>query len=366
MRLQQQRASAALKNLFVADALAMPVHWYYNLLDIEKTFPGGITRLEAAPAYHPASIMSLHSTARGGRGEQASHGRQREIVGEVILKGRRKYWGLANQHYHRGMQAGENTLNAHCARVVMRSLQANAGRYDKQSFLHDYIDFMTADPPRHPDTYAESYHRGFFANLEKGKAKDRCGAITHDTPSIGGLVTIAPLVLSERLHDLPLVEVQGHCLEHLFLTHPDKELGHICTVYVELLDALLFRDQSQSPHELLALAAKASTGLDLPALVEKKYDDRYVVGSLFSTACYISGSWPSVLYLAYKYSAEPKQALLINTNLGGDNVHRGAILGVIMGLISAATVDEFFDSLVDRELISTEIDLLLATSGLNL
>lgn len=360
MKLQQLRASAALKNLFVADALAMPVHWYYNLLDIEKAFPGGLTRLEAAPEYHPGSIMSLHSTAKGGRGAQSSHGRQREIVGEVILKGRRKYWGLANQHYHQQMQAGENTLNAHCARVVMRSLQANSGRYDKQSFLEDYIDFMTTDPPPHPDTYAESYHRGFFANLESGKAKDRCGAVTHDTPSIGGLVTIAPVVLSERLQGLPLIEVQEHCMEHLFLTHPDKELAQICAFYVELIDALLFRDQGQSHQELLARAAKSSIGLDLPALLEKNHDDRHVVGNLFSTACYISGSWPSLLYLAYKYAAEPKQALLVNTNLGGDNVHRGAVLGVILGLINAATIAVFFAQLVDQEQISDEIKRLFA------
>ena len=307
--------------------------------------------------------MSLNSTAKGGRGEQVSHGRQREIVGEVILKGRRKYWGLANQHYHQQMRAGENTLNAHCARVVMRTLQANTGRYDKQSFLDDYIDFMTADPPRHPDTYAESYHRGFFANLESGKAKDLCGAVTHDTPSIGGLVTIAPIVLSERLQGRPLAEVQGHCLQHLFLTHPDKDLGHICAVYVELLDSLLFRDQDQSPHELLARAAKVSIGLDLPALLKRTHDDMHVVGSLYSPACYISGSWPSVLYLAYKYAAEPKQALLVNTNLGGDNVHRGAVLGAILGLINAATIDEFFDQLADQELISAEISQLLAGSG---
>jgi ADP-ribosylglycohydrolase len=365
MKLLQRRTNAALKNLFVADALAMPVHWYYNPLDIDKAFPGGITRLEAAPEYHPGSIMSLHSTTKGGRGGQASHGRQREIVGEVILKGRRKFWGLANQHYHQQMQAGENTLNAHCARVVMRTLHANGGRYDRQVFLDDYIDFMTADPPRHPDTYAESYHRGFFANLDRGKAKDRCGAVTHDTPSIGGLVTIAPIVLSERLQGLPLVEVQEHCLQHLFLTHPDKELGLICAVYVELLDALLFRDQDQPPRELLAWAAKISIGLDLPALLERTHADMHVVGSLFSSACYISGSWPSVLYLAYKYASEPKKALLVNTNLGGDNAHRGAVLGVILGLINAATIDEVFDQLVDQELISAEISKLLAGSGLN-
>jgi ADP-ribosylglycohydrolase len=117
---------------------------------------------------------------------------------------------------------------------------------------------------------------------------------------------------------------------------------------------------------LLARAAKVSIGLNLPALVEKNHDDMHVVGSLFSTACYISGSWPSVLYLAYKYAAEPKQALLINTNLGGDNVHRGAVLGVVLGLINAATIDEFFDQLTDQELLSAEINRLFVAPGLNL
>ncbi|SHJ04350.1 ADP-ribosylglycohydrolase [Malonomonas rubra DSM 5091] len=360
--IQQKRAEAALKNMFIADALAMPVHWFYNPLDIEKAFPGGIFRFEAAPDFHPSSIMSLHSTVKGGRGSQQAKHQQRQIVGDVILKGRRKYWGVANQHYHQGMQAGENTLNAHCARVVLRSLAANGGLYHKEVFLDNYIDFMTSDPPQHPDTYAESYHRGFFANLEVGKAKDRCAAVTHDTPSIGGLVTIAPILLSERLRGRPLIEAQGHCLKHLFLTHPDKNLGHICAIYVELLDALLFRDDNQSALDLLARAAKSSIGLDLPALVENTSDDMHVVGGLFSSACYIQGAWPSLLYLAYKYSSAPRQALLVNTNLGGDNVHRGIVLGTLLGLMNAATVNEWFEQLIDKELLSGEIDTLLTLS----
>jgi ADP-ribosylglycohydrolase len=94
------------------------------------------------------------------------------------------------------MQAGDNTLNAHCARVLMRSIIASNGRYSRDHFLQSYIEFMTADPPRHRDTYAESYHRGFFANLVAGKPPHQCGARTHDTPSMGGLVTIGPLAMS--------------------------------------------------------------------------------------------------------------------------------------------------------------------------
>lgn len=359
MTLIQQKAAAALKNMFVADSLAMPVHWFYNPGDIEKAFPGGIKRFEDAPAFHPSSIMSLHSTNAGGRGAQQAGNQGREIVGDVILKGKRHYWGQPNQHYHQGMRAGENTLNAHCTRVLIRTLAANAGIYDQRLFLDAYIDFMTADPPRHPDTYAESYHRGFFANLERGKPRERCAAKTHDTPSIGGLVTIAPIVLSERLQGLSLSAVQTHCRQHLHLTHPDRKLAQVCADYVGLLDALLLRKPHQAAAEILARTAKSSCGLNLPALTEKAPDDRYVVGRMYSPACYITDSWPSVLYLAYKYTAAPEEALLANTNLGGDNVHRGMVLGALLGLMNSAALGDWFHQLAQQTEIDQEINALL-------
>jgi ADP-ribosylglycohydrolase len=45
----------------------------------------------------------------------------------------------------------------------------------------------------------------------------------------------------------------------------------------------------------------------------------------------VEDSVPSVLYLALKYHDEPEKGLIVNTNLGGDNVHRGAVLGVLLG-----------------------------------
>lgn len=353
------RAIAALRMLFVADALAMPVHWYYNPQDIEKAFPGGITKLESAPSHHPSSIMALHSTARGGRGSQASGGGRREIVGEIILKGKRRYWGQQNQHYHQQMKAGENTLNAHCARVVMRAMIAAGGPYSQDRFLDDYIRFMTSDVPLHPDTYAESYHRAFFANLESGKPKEQCGGITHDTPSIGGLVTIAPIAIAQRFGGSSLDEVKALCRGHLFLTHPDETLAEVCDAYVELINALLFRADNEDPRACLVSAAKSALGLNLPALAAKTPSDRDIVGRRFSTACYITDSWPSVLYLAFKYLDEPRQGLLANANLGGDNVHRGAVLGVILGLSCGRTLNEFFDKLGDRQAIDAEIKALL-------
>jgi ADP-ribosylglycohydrolase len=364
-KLAQQRATTALQALFVGDALAMPAHWFYNPLDIDRAFPGGIKKFEAAPGYHPSSIMPLHSTSQGGRGSQSGAGTAKQIIGDVILKGRREFWGVANQHYHCGMQAGQNTLNAHCARVLMRSIAANDQHYASAQWLEAYIAFMTATPSPHPDTYAESYHRGFFANLETGKPMQLCGAVTHDTASIGGLVSIAPLVFAERLHGTSQEKTQALAREHLLLSHPDESLARVCASYVSLLEALLFR----APGDTLApflLAAGHRAGINLEAILATGRDDRDIVGRMFSSACYISDSWPSVLYLAYKYRRDIRAGLLANANVGGDNVHRGAVLGVLLGLMQESPqLDELatlFAALEDGAALQQEIDALLASA----
>ena len=360
--LAQRRAQAGLRNLFVADALAMPVHWYYNPMDIERQFPGGISQFEAAPEFHPSSIMSLHSTSQGGRSSAARgnrHGKPRQIVGEVILKGREKFWGVANTHYHHGMQAGSNTLNAHCTRALLRTLAVRQGIYDREAFLDAYIELMTADPALHPDTYAESYHRGFFANLEAGNAPHRCAAVTHDTPSIGGLVSIAAIYLAGRLAGQSIDALQQQCVDHLYLTHPDEVLAGVCVHYTALLEALLTRDDSTSIRELLVATSRLSANFRVAELAAKAKDDREVIGGLFSSACYIDGAWPGLLYLAYKYVDQPEAALLANANLGGDNCHRGAVLGILLGVANAVSVDTLYNDLLDREQIDLEIDAAL-------
>ena len=354
----RQRSVAALQSLFVGDALAMPVHWYYSEHDIEAGFPGGIVQFEAAPAHHPSSIMALHSTNQGGRGRQGgASGRQ--VVGDVILKGKGQFWGQANQHYHQGMQAGENTLNAHCARVLLRVLAANDGHYHEAQFLDAYIQLMTADSPQHPDTYAESYHRAFFANWASGKPSNRCAGVTHDTPSIGGLVTIGPQVLGELMAGTALQRVKEVALGHLYLTHPDAHLARVCEDYVDLIHDLLFRESDQSALQVLAGFANRAVGGDVQRLIQKTHNDADIIGGRFSKACYISGSWPGILFLACKYLQDPMAGLRSNTNLGGDNVHRGSVLGFILGLATGVSLQDYFAQLTAQRAIDAEINGLL-------
>ncbi|RUR30406.1 ADP-ribosylglycohydrolase family protein [Vreelandella andesensis] len=351
------RATAALKNLFIGDALAMPAHWFYNVHDIDSAFPNGIKTFEAPPKFHPSSIMSMHSTSGGGRKRAASN-QQPEIVGDVILKGKQSYWNRPNVHYHQGMVAGDNTLNAHCALTLMQTMAGPDQHYTSDTFLQAYIRLMTAETPAHPDTYAESYHRGFFANLEKGLPPTQCGAVTHDTPSIGGLVTIAPLVIGERLKGLSLSDTRKRCRQHLALTHPDSFLAEVCDAYVELIDGLLFRDHESSVQELLLQATRGLSKRDLTKLIASQYTEREVVGRVLSTACYITDAWPAVLYLACKHQQNPMKALQINAEIGGDNVHRGAVLGVLLGLINGEADESMFAQLTEHASINQAIESL--------
>ncbi len=356
------RATAALQNLFIADALAMPAHWYYNVHDLDKAFPDGLKRFEAPPEFHPSSIMSLHSTSQGGR-KTAGLQAQVNIVGEVILKGKQTFWNRPNVHYHQGMRAGDNTLNAHCALTLMQVIGAAGGQYDREQFLQAYIQLLTADEPAHPDTYAESYHRGFFANLSAGLPAQQCAAVTHDTPSIGGLVTIAPLAISELLRGRSLAATRQLCREHLALTHPDDFLAEVCDAYVELINGLLLRTSDGDVQELLLQASRGTSPRDLGKLVDSNRPEREVVGRVLSTACYITDAWPAVLYLACKHQQNPLKALQSNAELGGDNVHRGAVLGVILGLINGKAAAELFTQLTEQASITQAIQQLVNTDA---
>ena len=66
------RLRGALWGMFVGDALAMPVHWYYNVAALQRDF-GTLRDYQAPKDFHPNSILSPASLSRGRRGSQV-HG----------------------------------------------------------------------------------------------------------------------------------------------------------------------------------------------------------------------------------------------------------------------------------------------------
>ena len=355
--IKRQRVSSALVNLFVGDSLSMPVHWFYNPGDIIRLFgKSGISKLEPAPETHPSSIMALHSTTGGGRAGKRENAQQ--VVGDVILKGRRHLWGRPNGHYHHGLKAGDNTLNAWWARRLINHLTEHK-HYATEVWVQDYIDFMTADPPAHPDTYAESCHRGFFANLAAGKAPLQCGAVTHDTPSMGALVTVAPLALALLGSGKALEEVSACCQAHVWLTHPDKLLSNVVDAYVTLLHTLLNRPEQPFDTQPFVKAGNVIHGTRIDKLLDSNKPDNAVVGRIYSLACYITDSWPSVCFLAARYHNDVPRALLTNTNLGGENAHRGSVLGTLVGMAAGSHPQHWYRELAIFDEFDHELERYL-------
>jgi ADP-ribosylglycohydrolase len=350
------RWRGALWGMFVGDALAMPVHWYYDVAALQRDF-GVVRDFQPPRDFHPSSIMPLASTGGAGRG---SH--EGEVVGSIILHGKKHLWGRSNRHYHAGLQSGDNTLNLLCVRVLLRSM-TKTGRYDPGDFLHEYIAFMTT-PDSHRDTYAESYHRDFFANYARGVAPERCaGAESHDTASIGGLVALPPVMVA-ALRENDAAAVDRTLLAHLRLTHRSAKLERYALALGQLLPRLL-----RDPEPRIGrLACEVAESLGFPAtqvverITRKGLSDLDVIGGLLSPACYIEHSFPAVLYLAARYADDFEAALVANTNVGGDNCHRGALLGAILGaaLGYQAIPERWIQGLRSRVELEKEIDSFLA------
>merc|ERR1711907_413326 len=133
------RIKGALFGMLIGDALAMPTHWFYGgQRQVQSTYGGALTGYVAPVMHLPGSIMSKSNTGGAGRG-----GYQGDIIGEVIFHGKKQFWKPgADYHYHQGMAAGDNTLEALLARRVV-NVTARLGGFDVNEIRDDYIQFMT-------------------------------------------------------------------------------------------------------------------------------------------------------------------------------------------------------------------------------
>ncbi len=304
----ESRSRGAIYGLFIGDALAMPVHWYYDRGALKRDY-GHVIDYAAPKNPHPDSIL-WRSTYQpvNSKGE--------------ILHEQAQYWGRRGIHYHQFLKAGENTLNATLCCLVMESLN-QAGGYDADDYLKRYIAFMTT-PGSHRDTYVEEYHRYFFTQFAKGASPRKCGV---QEKHIGGLIGLVPIIVFYQ--DDP-DRARSAALEHLSLTHLGDRMKGAALLFVDVLLRVLGGQGLK--QVLLDMIHRQETPLVGHPFLEWLQDpDDMVVGGRFSTACYVEDSVPSVLYLALKYHDDPETGLIVNTNLGGDNVHRGAVLGALLG-----------------------------------
>lgn len=303
------RLQNAMLGALVADAVSMPVHWYYDRDALDRDYPE-LETYQAPKNPHPDSI--LWRSKYKPRNKEAD-----------ILHDQAEYWGKRGVHYHQFLPAGDNTLNFLLGAQLYRSTVAT-GQYDPDAWLKIFIDSMRT-PGWHRDTYVEEYHRAFFDNLARGRQPMECGI---EDIHIGGL-TPAPFLLAALdaighrtlEEDLPLIEA------HLALTHHGRPIAAAGRALIRILHAV-----ADGVPLRTAIAEHASEWVSEGQLdTWSGLEDRTVVGRHLTTACYLPDSFTASLHLAWKYHDDFSAGVIANARCGGDNAHRGVVVGSLLG-----------------------------------
>jgi hypothetical protein len=381
----------------------MPAHWFYSLRNIRQYFNGGIRGYEAPPHPHPESFMvgmayhpDVETANRLGRPYDILHAHARfydTSYSNLAIQSSEREGEHGNRvprladrfHYHHGLIAGENTLGAHLVRVLMRSV-IHLGRYDPKDFLEGFVNHLTT-PGENRDPYTEIYVRRWFENYSQGLPLDGGAELQRNVWSIGSHGgVIRPLVLAMLLESA--YQGLGFATEHQYLTHRSENVASALGALVPLLNSLVsggdpagvissYAGSLRVPRitgEELFAAYRNHGGPgnipkdemwqlhvrlnDVPYEVIKlaqQHAEPEVVRHLFATACYPEHGLPLMLYLVMKHDFRVEECLLANANAGGDNVHRGMIMGLVAGASNDELPDHLVKGLVAHDELETEI-----------
>jgi ADP-ribosylglycohydrolase len=304
----KSRCQGALYGMYIGDALAMPVHWYYNRAVLKQDY-GRVHNYLAPKNPHPDSELWKHHYKPTGPNDD-------------ILHEQARYWGKKGVHYHQFLRAGENTLNVKLCSLLIRSLKEKQ-TYDPMDYLDRLISVMLT-PGQHRDTYIDEYLRGFFKRYAKGVPIRECGL---QEKHLSGLIGLLPIVIYYRNDP---ERAYTAALEHVSLTHRGPLVEMAARLFIEVLLALFSgQDVRNAITELINRRSYSFLEHDFMALINNS--DAGVMDNHLGAGCFIDESLPVVIYLLLKYDKQAEKGLIVNTNLGGNNAARGAILGALLG-----------------------------------
>ena len=404
MSFDKQRLKNALWGIFISDAISMPAHWYYKRAYIREGFDGAIKDYNDAPHPHPESFMvgggyfpNIEKAKALGRPYDILHQHlrfydtnysQRDIKLSVHAGEHANAMPNLDEryHYHHGLKKDDNTLGANLMRVLMRSI-IETKAYDQKHFINAFVSYMTT-PELNKDPYSEVYVRAWFNNFTDGVPAHACAQEQREVWSIGSSGgAIRPLLLS--LTSTSPYQALGVALQHQQITHRSDNVSSALTYLVPLLHELLHKKDPMStlkehaskvqlikikgsalsktyaehmgpgnipPDEMWKIHTEFSDEtLDLEHLLNTYSEDK-ILGTVFTTGCYTEHSIPVLSYLLYKNKFDFRASILANANAGGDNVHRGILLGMLVGAANDSIPQDMKEGLSDYEAIDSEIN----------
>lgn len=144
---------------------------------------------------------------------------------------------------------------------------------------------------------------------------------SHSNEHIGGLATVPALLAA-----LPAGDHRETIKTDVALTHRHSNVLRAADCLTRLL-GLISEDQPLREALMQAAGDWFSTR---KATDWSRQPDRVIIGQKLSPACYIDQSFPASLYLAWKYHDDFPAAVIANAKVGGDNCHRGAVVGSLV------------------------------------
>ena len=287
------RIKAAVLGSFVADALALGVHWVYNTRVIDKKF-----------------------------------GRIDGYLDPLTS-------------YHKGKKAGDQTHYGDQMLVLMESLEKDS-TFDLEIFASRWRRFF--------DTYTGYFDHATqdtLHNLLSGKDFETCGSLSED---LGGACRIAPLV--PVFEDDP-EKLVAAARKQTALTHNNADVLAAAEFFsrttatvlagakpLQAVDTVLDRHFKASSIETLVME-----GLDSRAM-----DTRQTIAD-FGQACSVEVALPGVVHIIARYTDNFEGALVENIMAGGDSAARGIPAAMILGAHHGleAIPGKWLDGLASRE-----------------
>lgn len=299
--MMEERAKEMVLGVFVADALALGVHWIYDTGAIKKTF---------------------------GR------------VDDFIKP--------AADGYHATKEKGEFTHYGDQAFVLLQSVAAKKA-FDLQDFSSRWRSLFKGY-----GGYVDQATRTTLSHYEAGKAAEEAGSPSDD---LAGASRIAPAVYCYR-HDLDkLVKASRSQTK---MTHNNEFIIDSAEYFARLVWLILGGTKPVEAMRKVARDHFAESPLSdwVSSGIESRDEESVQAIADFGQSCHVHQAFPGVVHLISKCENDLEEALVQAVMAGGDSAARGMLVGMILGahLGLGSLPEKWLSQLKKREQIMDLLD----------
>jgi ADP-ribosylglycohydrolase len=259
---------------FIADSLALGVHWIYNVSVIDRKI-----------------------------------GRLGQLLKPTLAS------------YHKGKEAGDLTHYGDQTLVLLESL-ADSDGFNLQHFASRWQTFL-----KDYEGYFDQATKSTLTHLESQVAVKAAGSESTD---LAGASRIAPVVYCLSKDIKALVDASKN---QTMMTHRSPEVVEAAAYFARVTAGVL---DGASPVEALQKAAQEPNSHKLlghwvdAGINSQDQETRETIKN-FGQMCEIDAAFPATIHLIVKYEQDFKSAMVENAMAGGDSAARGMLSGMVLG-----------------------------------